>query len=375
MDALDKVIEAAGADVYLMYASSQDPDIRYLTGFTTSDPFVYFKRRNDRGTVIVSHMEAARAARESKAAVMTRTSAGLPEILKRESNLWKATAMMIAGQVGGKILVPPTFPFALARALSETCTIIVDENGLASLRAVKSPKEIRFIRQVQKCTEQAIDTAITMIRRSRVKSGKLSLGNKPLTSERVRSEMHKTLIGLECRTTDTIVACGKTAAIPHAVGNGPLFPDEPIVIDLFPQDEKTGYYSDMTRTVVKGEAVPEIRDMYEAVTEAHDLAVSEIRAGAIGAEIHQSVIEFFSDRGYGNGTKGFVHNLGHGVGIEVHEAPSLGPFGGKLLAGNVITIEPGLYYPKIGGVRIEDIGMVTARGFNRFTNYPRELEL
>ncbi len=375
MNALDQVIAAAGADAYVMYASSHDPDIRYLTGFTTSDPFVYFKKREEKGTIIVSQMECARAACESKAAVISRTSAGLPEILKRESNHWKATALMIAGQVDGKILVPPTFPYALAKALEETCTVTVDEKGLTTLRAIKNRTEIRSIRHVQECTERAVDTAVTMIRKSQVKKGGLFLDRVPLTSERVRAEMHKVLIDLGCRTTDTIVACGKTAAVPHAVGSGPLLPDEPIVIDLFPQDEKTGYFSDMTRTVVKGEATPEIREMYDAVTEAHDLAISRVRAGAIGAEIHQEVIGFFSERGYGNGTKGFVHNLGHGVGLEVHEAPSLGPSGGILSAGNVITIEPGLYYPKIGGVRLEDIGMVTARGFNRFTRYPRELEL
>lgn len=375
MDALDQVIAAAGADAYVMYASSLDPDMRYLTGFTTSDPFVYFKKRGQRGTIIVSQMECARAARESKAAVMSRTSAGLPEILKRESNHWKATAIMIAGQVDGTILVPPTFPHALARALSETCTISVDEKGLESLRAVKSRTEIRSIRHVQECTERAVDIAITMIRKARVRKGELALDRRPLTSERIRSEMHKVLVELGCRTTDTIVACGKTAAVPHALGSGTLIPDEPIVIDLFPQDEKTGYYSDMTRTVVKGEAAPEILEMYEAVTEAHDLAVSRVRAGANGAEIHNEVIGFFSERGYGNGTKGFVHNLGHGVGLEVHEAPSLGPSGGDLSAGNIITIEPGLYFPEIGGVRLEDIGMVTARGFTRFTRYPRELEL
>jgi Xaa-Pro aminopeptidase len=107
--------------------------------------------------------------------------------------------------------------------------------------------------------------------------------------------------------------------------------------------------------------------------DAHDLAVSRARAGAKGAGIHQAVIDTFAERGYGSGTRGFVHNLGHGIGLEVHEAPSLGPSGGVLSPGNVITIEPGLYYPDAGGVRLEDVGAVTSRGFACFTKFGREL--
>lgn len=375
MDPLDHIIIDGNADAYVTYGSSQDPDIRYLSGFTTSDPFAYFKKRGERGTIIVSQMEYARAVREAKTAVMTRTSAGLPEILKREKNIWRATALMISGQVKGKILVPPVLPHALAMALAATCRVAIDETGLASLRARKTRNEIRNIRYVQQCTEQAITRAITLIKKSKVKKGVLFLEHEPLSSERIRSEIHKLLIDLGCSATDTIVTCGKDSAIPHAAGSGPLLADEPIIIDLFPRDERTGYYSDMTRTVVKGEPSPEIADMYRAVLDAHNLAAATVRDGAIGAEIHQSVVDLFSERGYGNGSRGFMHNLGHGVGLQVHESPSLGPSGGKLSAGNVITIEPGLYYPETGGVRLEDIGAVTHRRFNRFTKFSKELAL
>jgi len=375
MDALDQIIGGNNADAYVIYASSADPDMRYLTGFATSDPFVFFKKRGERGVVIISQMEYARAVREAKTGVMTRTAAGLPDILKKEGNLWKATALMIAGQVEGKLLVPPTFPLMLARELEKIQPVIVDEKGVASIRAIKSRAEIRDIRHVQECTEQAIGRGIALIRKSRVKNGVLFLKNEPLTSERVRAEMHRLLIDLGCRITDTIVSCGEDTAIPHATGSGPLYANEPIVIDIFPQDERTGYFSDMTRTVVKGKASEEILDMYHAVMDAHHLAASSVRDGANGAEIHKNVIDLFSDRGYENGSRGFVHNLGHGVGLEIHEAPSLGPNGGPLSAGNVITIEPGLYYPKIGGVRLEDTGMVTRRGFTSFTTYPKDLVL
>jgi Xaa-Pro aminopeptidase len=142
---------------------------------------------------------------------------------------------------------------------------------------------------------------------------------------------------------------------------------------MFPQDETTGYFSDMTRTVSKGDPTPEIIDMYDAVREAQQVGIDKVHAGVSGSDVHQAVVEFFKERGYESTTKGFVHNLGHGVGLQVHEAPSLGPSGKALVSGNVITLEPGLYYPGRGGVRLEDIGMVTAKGFNRFTTLRAEL--
>lgn len=375
MDALDPIIAANGADAFVVYASSSEPDMRYLTGFTTSDPFVYLKKHGERGIIIISQMEYARAVREAKTAVMTRTAAGLPDIMKKESNPWDATALMIAGLATGTILVPPKFPIRLARALERKFQVRIDEKGLADLRAVKNRTEIRHIRHVQKCTEQAFDMAVTMIRKSREKKGVLFLQGKPLTSEWIRGAMHQILIDLGCRVTDTIVSCGTDTAIPHIVGSGPLLANEPIIIDLFPQDERSGYYSDMTRTVVKGEVSMEIREMYSAVSDAHDLAVSLIRVGKTGADIHQNVTDLFSSRGYENGTRGFIHNLGHGVGLEIHEPPSLGPAGGILSQGNVITVEPGLYYPNAGGVRIEDIGVVAKRGITLFSKYSKELVL
>jgi len=147
------------------------------------------------------------------------------------------------------------------------------------------------------------------------------------------------------------------------------------VIDIFPEDELSGYFADMTRTVVRGEPSDEVAGMFEAVRDAKALAIDRIRAGVPGAEIHQAVVDHFAERGYPTDTSGFTHNLGHGVGLEVHELPSLGPGGGLLEPGNVVTIEPGLYLPGVGGVRLEDIGVVTGEGFENLTRFPEELVL
>jgi Xaa-Pro aminopeptidase len=373
MDLLSRAVRKCGADAFVMYASSRDADMRFLTQFVTSDPFVYFKKVNRNGVIIVSQMETGRASRESTASIITRTQAGLPDIMKTEKDPWKATAKMISGQVGNKVLVPPNFPVALAHALGEFCTVTVDSGTVALIRETKSRNEIKAMKHVQKITETAMGMAISLIRRSTIKKGILHSDGKPLTSEIIKFSMHSHLLEHGCTAVDTIVSCGEDTAVPHMTGTGPLKANEPIVIDLFPCEEKTGYYADMTRTVVKGEPTPEIRDMYAALRDAKQRGTSQIKAGVTGAAVYQSVVDFFKERGYESDTRGFVHNLGHGVGLQVHELPTVGPAGNKLRAGSVITVEPGLYYPGIGGVRLEDIGEVTTKGFSNFTKFPEDL--
>ena len=373
MDPLSNAVKTSGADAYVIYASSRDADMRYMTHFTTSDPFVFFKKPGERGVIIVSQMETGRASREATAAVMTRTQAGLPDILKTEQDPVRATAKMITGQVGKKILVPPDFPIALANTLSEYCSILVDKGTVRSMRAKKSKNEILLMKNVQRATEKAMDLAVSLIKKASVKKGTLYVDKKPLTAEYVKFSMHSLLLQHRCSAVDTIVSCGEETAIPHITGTGPLKSGLPIVIDLFPVKEISGYYADMTRTVAKGEPSTEILEMYTALREAKRLGISRVKAGVSGADIHQDVVDFFKDQGYESNSRGFIHNLGHGVGLQVHELPTVGPAGKALVSGNVITIEPGLYYPGVGGVRLEDIGVVTKTGFENFTVFREEL--
>jgi Xaa-Pro aminopeptidase len=373
MDALDEAISSRGAGAYVAFGSSGDPDMRYLTRFRTSDPVIYIRKPGERGIIIISQMEYEHALRESIAVPFTRTAAGLPDILKTEKNTWKALARMIANQADGDLLISGQFPVALADALRELRIVSVDSGTVEGMRAVKTGEEIEKIRAVQRAAEESMAAGITMIRKSRVKKGMLSYKGDVLTSERVRTEIHKRLIDFGCRGIDTIVSCAGDTAIPHVAGSGPLSAGQPIIIDIFPRNDATGYVSDMTRTVSKGEPEPAILEMYDAVRAAQDLAASLVAPGKTGPGIHQAVVNYFKDHGFESNTKGFIHNLGHGVGLAVHELPSVGPNGGDLTAGNVITLEPGLYYPGTGGVRLEDMGVVTDAGFERFTQFPREL--
>jgi len=373
MDLLSDAVKKSGTDAYVAYASSRDADMRYLTHFTSSDPFVYFRKPGEKGVIIISQMEVGRASREATTAVMTRTQAGLPDILKREKEPYRAIAQMIANQTGKKVMVPPNFPVALAQALEDFCSVTVDKGTVLSIRAKKTRSEINLMKDIQTVTQNAMGQAVSLIRRASVKKGILIHEGKVLTSEQVKYTMHQFLLKEGCSAVDTIVSCGEDSAIPHMTGTGPLLADEPIVIDLFPVNEKSGYFADMTRTVVKGEPSTEIHEMYDALCEAKHLAISGVKRGIPGSDLYQIVVDFFRERGYESDTRGFVHNLGHGVGLQIHELPTVGPAGNALETGNVITIEPGLYYPGIGGVRLEDIGAVTSKGFENFTVFPEEL--
>jgi Xaa-Pro aminopeptidase len=375
MDALDRSLGKRGAEAFVMFGSSEYADMRYITRFITTDPIVFARKRGEPGFIVVSRMEYERASREAKVRVLSRAEAGLLQILEEEKDRWRAYAVMIHRLVGGPILVPPDLPFALGKYLSDLTTITVDPGTIQEMRARKKAEEIREITRVQEATGVAMKKAITMIRRSKPKKGILYLGKHPLTSERIRSAMHRFLLEQGCEAKDTIVSCGKDTALPHKTGTGPLLPEEPIIIDVFPKSVTSGYYTDMTRTVSKGIPAADIVDMYQAVREAQDIAAARIRPGVTGAEVHQAVVDFFRDRGYESGAEGFVHNLGHGVGLEVHELPVLGPSGGALKQGNVLTNEPGLYYQKTGGVRLENIGVIRRGGLECITRFPREMVL
>jgi Xaa-Pro aminopeptidase len=375
MELLDRTIRKQGADAYVAFGSSQNPDIRYLTRFRTEDPVLYFKKPGRPGIMVVGQMEYERASRESIATIVSRSESGLLDYIKQGLPLDVAYAKTISVMAGKKILVPSSFPYGLGHHLSQFSDVILDTGTVESMRAKKTAYEIRTIKAVQAATDAAMDGAVSLIRASKPKKGVLFHGRKRLTSEAVRSLMHKTLMDFGCHAADTIVSCGKESALPHFLGSGPLRESEPIVIDIFPMMDMTGYFTDMTRTVAKGEPSTDIIEMYNAVRDAQDLGMSLARPGTKGSDVHQAVVDLFRERGFESNTQGFTHNLGHGVGLEVHELPTLGPAGKELVGGNVITVEPGLYYREFGGIRLENTGAITSRGFQSFTSYPREFVL
>ncbi len=372
---LGDVLEEKNYDAYVAYDSSTNADMRYLAGFLASDPYIYIYPRGGEGTVIVSSMEELRARKETTCTVVTRSAAGLLDLLPQYHDTELAVAHMIRNFAGGKLLVPASMPVGFAQTLATVAEISVDRGTVAAMRAVKSSNEVALMREVQRQNEEATGRAVDLIRQSEPDDcGALMFEDEPVTSERVREVIAAALRPWKCEERDTIVSCGTDTAMPHCLGTGQLYANQPIVMDVFPRSLVSGYFADMTRTVSKGAPREEIVQMYSVVHEAKELAAEMIRPGVSGADVHNAVVAFFAGKGYVTaGSSGFIHSLGHGVGLEIHESPSLSPSGGALEPGNVVTIEPGLYYPGVGGVRLEDMGVVTEDGFDRFTTFEEQL--
>jgi len=372
---LDRAIRGTGTAAYVAYGSSHNPDVRYLTRFRTDDPVIFIKRPEEKGMIVVGQMEVARAIRESAATPISRAESGLLDMMKEEPDPVKAIARTIARLAGGDVLVPPSLPYQVGHELEALGRVVIDANSVRSMRSIKDTWELLQIQAVQTAAEAAMDCGVSLVRNAVTVKDVLFHQDVPLTSERVRAAMHKSLADAGCHALDTIVSCGKDTAIPHVTGTGPLLAHEPIVIDIFPQHDYSGYFSDMTRTVARGEPEGDVTEMYQAVREAQDRGQSLLRPGATGQEVHQAVVDLLAERGFESGNRGFIHNLGHGVGLEVHEQPSLGPGGGELAAGNVVTVEPGLYYEGTGGIRLENICAITEGGSVCYTRFPREFIL
>ena len=353
-----------------------DPDMYYLSRFLATDRFVLLGK--DKITLLVSGMEQCRAINESVADEVTSTEDyGIKEkmeTLKPEDAYIAVLKEFLSGHGVERVAVPKNFPAGIYLDLSDAFEVSVVKSPVKHWRSKKGADEIEAIRSVQKSCEAAMGEAVSLIERSVPRGEYLYLDGLPLTSERVRSAIDIKLLELGCEATGTIVSGGKSAAIPHDCGSGPLPANSPIVIDIFPRSKKTRYYSDMTRTVLRGEAPSDVIEMYNAVRKAQEAAIKTIRAGESGRAVHRRVCEIFDEEGFTERDEtGFIHSTGHGVGLEVHEEPHLSEAGELLEAGNVVTVEPGLYYPERGGIRIEDLILVTQHGYQNLTFFEKRL--
>jgi Xaa-Pro aminopeptidase len=227
-----------------------------------------------------------------------------------------------------------------------------------------------------------MDAARELLRRAEPNGGALNVDGEPLTSERLKAAIETVFSEHGVSADESIVSHGPQTAVGHDMGSGPIHPDEPIVLDLFPRDRESGCYADMTRTFVVGTPPEEIARFQRLVKEALDRSLAQVRPGADGTAVYRSVCELFHEHGFPTQLSkepgqvledGFFHGLGHGVGLEVHEDPNLGRAGGELVAGDVITIEPGLYRKGVGGCRLEDLVLVTEDGAETITRYPYDL--
>ncbi|HEY2102702.1 MAG TPA: Xaa-Pro peptidase family protein [Chthoniobacterales bacterium] len=369
--------------VRLIVAPSEtDPDMLYATRVFIGDPFIFLEQ-NGKRTLVLSDLEIDRAKKTAKADEFVMFSELEREVQGKDRlppAYERVLAHFLAKRGVKRAIVPANFPLGYAKELERGGVALETSNGLFwPERETKTAEEIKMLSHALRITEAGMKRGMDVLKASKPGAGKkLKWSGKPLTSEVLRAEIDSAILRAGGLPANTIVAGGDQACDPHERGHGPLFADSLIIFDVFPRDAKTGYYGDMTRTVVRGRASDAQRNLWQAVKAGQALALKKIRAGVDGLSIHQAIQKLFADRGYKtevrNGRRvGFFHGTGHGLGLEIHEYPRLQKV--TLKAGQALTVEPGLYYPGIGGVRIEDVVIVERDGCRILSRFPKQLEI
>ncbi len=366
----------------IVAASETDPDMLYATRFFAPDPFIFLER-NGKRTLVLSDLEIDRGRKQAEADEFVSFNQ-LEREVQRQSKKAPAYEKVLAHFLRKRgvrsTIVPANFPLGYAQELTGNKIRVQATNGLFwPEREAKSAKEIEMIGQALRITEKGLKRAIEVLKASKPGPGKrLRWSGKTLTSEMLRAEIDSTILRAGGIPTGTIVAGGDQACDPHERGFGPLYANSLIILDVFPRDAKTGYFGDMTRTVLRGRASEAQRKLWETVKAGQALALRKIKAGVDGMTIHKAIQKFFAERGFPTEVRkgrhvGFFHGTGHGLGLEIHEHPRLQKV--TLKDRQVLTVEPGLYYPGLGGARQEDVVVVTKTGCKILSRFPKQLEI
>jgi Xaa-Pro aminopeptidase len=352
------------------------------------DPFLYLER-NGKRAVLIGSLEIPRVRELGGLEIFAPEELGLDDL--REEGLTRDQISLRLAQRACERMgvtsaaVPHTFPVELADYLrSNGIELTPDRTVFEGRRRVKNDEELAGIRRAQRAAEAGMAAARDLLRRAEQRNGGgLYADGEPLTCERLKRAIDEAFIANDCAADEFIVSHGAQSAIGHEMGSGQILAGEPIVIDLWPRDRESACFADMTRTFVVGEPSDELKQWQALVKEALDVALAAIRPGAKGFDIYKLTCDIFEAQGFPTqlskekGTvleEGFFHGLGHGVGLEVHEAPGMGIFDQReLVAGDVVTIEPGLYRPGFGGCRLEDLVLVTEDGAENLTSFPYDL--
>jgi Xaa-Pro aminopeptidase len=364
------------------------PELRHEVPIAIPDGFLYAERGGKR-YVMINSLELPRVREVPGIEPIPDDELGWAELLAEgvgREELYLHLSERACRRLGiESAVVPPSFPLELADHLRRAgIELEVDRSTFSERRRRKSQAEIAGIRRAQRAAEAALDAVRDHLRRASADNGVLTLDGDPLTSEQIKRAIADVFTEHDCASDEFIVSHGPQSAVGHDMGSGSIAPGEPIVVDIWPRDRETGCYADMTRTYVVGTPPEELVEYHRLCLDALQEALGSVRAGASGHELYKRTCDLFGENGYKTQMnkepgesleEGFFHALGHGVGLELHEEPGLGlAVAGELVAGDVITIEPGLYRPGFGGCRLEDLVLVTESGAENLTDYPYDLK-
>jgi Xaa-Pro aminopeptidase len=372
-------------NLLMVAASDNDANMLYAVGMFVPDPFIYLRIRG-RSYIVMSDLEIDRARKQAPHCSVLSLSKYQKQLRERgvkRPSLAQVIHLILRERSAGSVLVPGNFPLGLATELKSLRVGVRAKPGnFFAEREFKSAEEVRKLSAALRIAETGMEAGMQALRRAKVSKNKaLFYQGTPLTSEKLRGIIDTAILLAGGLASHTIVAGGVQACDPHETGHGKLRAKEPIILDIFPRSQETGYFGDITRTVVKGGASEAVRELYATVQRGQEAAFKKMRAGTPTGEVHRAVTDLFEREGYKTGRRngrmeGFFHGTGHGLGLEIHEAPRTGATSiGRLKAGQVVTVEPGLYYPAIGGVRLEDVALVTQGSPRNLTRFEKVLEI
>lgn len=375
-----------GSGTILLYAAStQDANMLYASDLFAPDPFLFFRTPQGRRHLVMSDLEIDRARATSSAHRVLSWSAYTKLAEKRLGGKTPSVADIMYEVLKDfgirKISVPMNFSAGLADQLREhKIAVAVRPDPFFPERITKLPAEAAEIRKSMQASELGMRMAMETLKKCRIKDGYLLYQGRRLTSEMLKTVINTTILARGFIPSGTIVAPGRQGCDPHDEGHGPIKAHEPIIIDIFPRSLKSGYYGDITRTVVRGRASKKVCAMFKTVLDGQRLGLGMLKDGAKTRPIHEAILGLFEKRGFPTGQiggrmQGFFHGTGHGLGLDIHEPPRIAINDLKLQKGMVVTVEPGLYYVDAGGMRIEDTVIITKTGHKTLTRFPKFLEI
>jgi len=362
-----------------IYADSEvNADQLYLTGFLVPDPFLTIKVGR-KVVSVMSPLEISRARKESQITEVL----SMTEVVRASCEWLETSKPSVAGQIAwlanvyhiDRFRIPADFPAGVLEGMRELGLQYEVVDAICPKREFKSDEEAKYIQEGNRCSAAGIAAAAKALKLSEIKRGYLYLNGKRLTSEKLHEIIEIACLEVGGVAMHPIAAGGDQGCDPHCRGEGPLKANQLIIVDVFPRIKKTGYHGDMTRTFLKGKASEGQKALVDLVKQGHQFGLDNIKARVSGKWVHEGIVKIFNEAGYPtemrDGTPvGFFHGTGHGLGLAVHEAPRVSPAANKLKVGQVVTVEPGLYYPGLGGCRIEDVVSVTKDGCEMLSKAP-----
>jgi Xaa-Pro aminopeptidase len=370
---------AASKNLLIIADSEKNSNMYYATRFLIYDPVVYC-RIDGKNYLLLSDLDIDRGGKNAKVDEIVSWTNLKKELKQENINTTDVLNVFFKEMNAKEFIVPFDFPLEHADELRRLGYLInVKKEPFWPERETKSPQEIEHIRDCQKAIEHTLDHVTGIFKKTDIKEKKLFYNGQPLTSEFMRLEITLDLLKQGFLAKFVTVAGGIQAIDPHNLGYGQLPADEFIVFDIFPRSLDTFYWGDMSRTFVVGTPTKEMKRQYDTVLEAQMEALDMIKEGVAGEEVHSRVCKIFEGNNYKTGLidgrmQGFFHATGHGVGLDLHERPRLAEGEGSLKEGNVVSVEPGLYYVATGGVRIEDLVAVTKEGIDNLNTYRKSWE-